>query len=426
MVHRFQVVVAAGCFALLLALGGCSQPAEPESEPVRPVQLATVQRETLNRIVPADGILRALNQSPVTPKITAPVSRFLVNRGDHVKAGQLVAVLENRDLQAAVADAKGSYEQAQAAYRNISQATVPDEVTKAQADLQAAQKAMDAAKKLVDSRQQLLEEGAIARRLVDEASVGYAQAKSQFDTAQRHLQSVENVTRVEDVKTAEGQRDSAQGKYDAAQAQLDYSEIRSPIAGVVADRPLFPGEIATPGTPLMTIMDISSVIARVFVPQTQAGFIRVGQPAKIASADGSEASGKVTVISPALDPQGTTLEVWIQAANPGERLRPGSTVHAEITADPAKNVLVVPIAALLPSSEGGTAVFTVGPDMVAHEHTVQVGIRTPDKAQILETGGPIEGLDAGARVIVAGGLGLEDGAKVALQAAAEQNGSAKQ
>ena len=60
------------------------------------------------------------------PKISAPVSKFYVNRGDHVKKGQLLATLENRDLAAAVADAKGRYEQAAANYRNVSSATVPE------------------------------------------------------------------------------------------------------------------------------------------------------------------------------------------------------------------------------------------------------------------------------------------------------------
>ena len=204
------------------------------------------------------------------PKISAPVSKFYVNRGDHVRKGQLLAVLENRDLAAAVTDAKGSYDQAAAQYRNMSSATVPDEVVKAQADVDAARQAMDASKKVLDSREQLYKEGALARRLVDEASVSYAQARSQYETAQSHLQSLQKVGRHEEVKAAAGQMESAKGRYEAAQAQLGYSEVRSPIAGVVADRPLFAGETANTGSPLLTIVDVSSVIARVNVPQAQA------------------------------------------------------------------------------------------------------------------------------------------------------------
>jgi len=99
----------------------------------------------------------------------------------------------------------------------------------------------------------------------------------------------------------------------------------------------------------------------------------------------------------------------VQAANPGEKLRPGGTVRVTINAEQVKNAVVVPIAALLTSSEGGTAVLVVGSDMVAHEKKVKVGVRTNEVAEILE------GVDAGAKVIVSGGLGLEDGAKVKLQ-----------
>ena len=266
-----------------LLLAGCSaskDDAAKEEEPARPVELTEVKRDSIDRIIAVDGVLRALNQSGVTPKISAPVKRFLVNRGDHVKQGQLIAELENRDLAAAVADAKAAVDQAEATLRNVSNASVPDEVSKAQVDVTAAKEAMDAAQKLLGSRQELLQQGAIARRLVDEAGVAYAQAKSQFDTAQTHLTSMQAVGRVENVKVVEAQLESAKAKLAAAQAQLSYAEITSPISGVVAERPVFVGELAVPGMPLMTILDISSVIARVNVPQEQARYVKVGQPAQ--------------------------------------------------------------------------------------------------------------------------------------------------
>jgi multidrug resistance efflux pump len=214
------------------------------------------------------------------------VSKFFVNRGDHVKKGQLLAILENRDLAASVTDARGSYDQASANYRNISAAAVPDEMVKAQADVEAAKQQTESAKKLLDSREQLFKEGALARKLVDEASVAYAQAKSQYDTARKHLESVQSVGRHETVKGAAGQVESAKGKLDAAQAQLSYSEVRSPISGVVSDRAVFAGEMAAAGAPLITVVDVSSVIARINIPQAQAAFVRVGQPAQVTASDG--------------------------------------------------------------------------------------------------------------------------------------------
>lgn len=396
--------------AAVLFSPGCSKDQEKEAEPVTPVQVAEVRAEGIQRVIRAEGILRALDQSAVMPKIAAPVSKFYVNRGDHVKKGELLATLENSDLTAAVTDAKGAYDQAAANYRNVSSASVPDEIVKAQSDLEAAKHQMDAAKRVLDSREQLLKEGALARRLVDEASVAYFQARGQYDTAQKHLESLQRVGRHEEVKGAAGQLESAKGKYEAARAQLSFSEIHAPISGVIADRAMFAGEIPASGSPLLTIVDVSSVIARVNLPPAEAAHVKLGQRATIAATDSAvETTGRVTVVSPAVDPQSTTVEIWVQAANPGERLRPGGAVHVSIAADTVPNAIVVPAEALLPSDEGGSALMVVGADSVAHQRKVRVGVRTPEQVQILS------GAKPGERVVVAGGVGLQDGAKVRLE-----------
>ncbi len=406
---RIPALVAGGS-VLCLLLAGCTKEHEKEAEPVVPVQTAEVRTESIQRIISGEGVLRALDQSAIMPKIAAPVVAFHVDRGDRVHKGQLLAVLENKDLSASLLDTKGAYEQALANYRHVSAAAVPDEVVKAEADLKAASETRDAAKTLLGSREQLHKEGALAKRLVDEARVAYAQAAGQFDTAQKHLESLQRVSRHEEVKSAEAQAQSAKGKYAAAEAQLSYSEIRSPINGVVAERPIFPGEMANPGSPLMVVMDISSVIARVNLPQAQAAHVRVGQRAHIAAMDGSvEADGAVTVVSPAVDPQATTVEVWIRAANPGERLRPGATVHVTIMAEHIPKAAVVPVGALLPAQAGGSAVMVAGADSVVHEHKVELGVRDGDRVQILSGAAP------GDKVVVAGGVGLQDGTKVRVQ-----------
>src|ERR1700728_4172673 len=119
---------------LLLLAAGCARKEEQEAEPVVPVQVVAARADAIRRIVEADGILYAVNQASITPKISAPVRVFYVNRGDHVRQGQLLALLENSDLAAGALESKGQFDQAEANYRSITAATIPEEVIKAQTD----------------------------------------------------------------------------------------------------------------------------------------------------------------------------------------------------------------------------------------------------------------------------------------------------
>src|SRR2546422_4699023 len=114
--------------AALFAISGCSRKEEKEAEPVVPVQVTAVRQDSIRRIITADAVLYPQDQAGVMPKITAPVRKFLVNRGDHIRQGQLLAVLENRDLAAAAVESKGQYQQAESNYRTTASASVPEQV----------------------------------------------------------------------------------------------------------------------------------------------------------------------------------------------------------------------------------------------------------------------------------------------------------
>jgi HlyD family secretion protein len=326
-----------------------------------------------------------------------------------------VAELESSDLRAAAAESKGQFDQAEANYRTTAGASIPEEVVKAELDVQSAKQAADAAQKLLENRQKLLQEGALARKLVDDAQVAYAQARSLYETAQSHLKALQSVGKQEQIKGAAAQVEAAKGHQESARAQLGYAEIHSPIAGVVSDRPVYPGEIANAGAPLLTVMDISSVSAHANIPQSEAASLKVGNAATITQTGTDlEIAGKVTMVSPAVDPNSTTVQVWVAAANPGERLKPGTSVRVSIVAATLRKAVVVPAAAILPASDGGTSVMVVGSDSVAHEKKVQVGVREPDKVQI------VSGVSPGDPVVIVGGVGLQDGAKVKIEKPGEK------
>jgi multidrug efflux pump subunit AcrA (membrane-fusion protein) len=392
-------------FAFLYSACGKKQEAEVASPPA--VQVTAVTQNTIRRIVRGDGILYPLDQANVVPKITAPVMKFYVRRGDHVKEGQLVAELENRDLVSAATEAKTGIDVAESNLRATEGSTIPEAVVKAQTDLEAARQARDNAKKVLDSREQLFKDGALAGRQVDESRLAYTQAQTQYQAAEEHLKTLQNVGKEEQSKTAAAQVQTAKAHYQSQEAQVAYSRVASPIAGVVADRPLNEGDVAAPGSPLMNIMNISRVVARVNVPQADAPFVKVGQTAMITQTDNGEpVEGKVTVVSPSTDPNTTTVQVWVEIVNTGERVKPGTTVHAAIVTEEHKAASVVPAAAILPGEEGGTAVLTVTADSVAHTRAVKVGIRDGNQVEVLS------GVNPGDEVVVVGGLGVDDKTKV--------------
>jgi HlyD family secretion protein len=393
----------------LLFLAGCSKESG-EKEPVVPVQVASVEKTTIEYTVSAEAILFPLAQSAIIPKITAPVKTFYVKRGSPVHEGELLAVLENKDLTAAAQDTKGSYDQAQATYEISTASDLPQEMQKAELDTQAAKKMLDAQQKIYDSRQELFQQGALPRKELDQSGVDLTQARNQYDMAQKHLDALLAVGKQNSLKSAAGQLESAKGKYLGAEAQLGYSEIRSPINGVITDRPLYPGEMATSGTPLLTVMDVSQVIARAHIPQQDAALLKVGDKATIAApGEDQPVEGKVTVVSPALDPNSTTVEVWVQAKNPGRHLMPGTSVRASMLAKTIPDALVIPAASLLTSEDGKTTVMVAGSDGRAHQKEVKVGVRQGDQVQI------VEGVQAGERVVASGAYGLPDNTKIVVE-----------
>jgi multidrug efflux pump subunit AcrA (membrane-fusion protein) len=404
---KLYLAITAVCLSALVACSSRQDSSAAEADAATPVQVEGAKNDTIQWVITADAVLYPLRQANTVPKISAPVQKFFVNRGDQVHEGQLLAVLENRDLIAAAEESRSLYEQAKATYETTTAATMPEDLTKAKADLESAREGLESAQKIYNSRLALLHQGALAQKLVDDAKLALIQAQSQHVMAQQHLQTLQSVSQVAQQKAAEAQMQAAKSHYDAAAVQADYAEIRSPISGVVADRPLNIGDVASSGSPVFSIIDISHVVARANFPVQDAAGIAAGDTAKI-STPGGEVTGKVTVISPSVDPSSTTVGIWVEAPDPNRRMRLGTTATVSIDAGSIKKALVVPAAAILSSDDGGERVMVAGPDSLAHERQVKLGIHSGDDVQILS------GINAGEQVITQGALGLDDKAKIRI------------
>jgi HlyD family secretion protein len=142
-------------------------------------------------------------------------------------------------------------------------------------------------------------------------------------------------------------------------------------------------------------------VVRAHIDQEQAAPLNVGDAARISVPEISGTiPGKVTMVSPALDPGSTTVEVWVQAANPQERLRPGGSAKLTIVAQAVPGAVVIPAVALLTAPDGSASVIVVDAQNKPLQKSVKIGIRNADEAQITE------GLQAGERVVTVGAYDL--------------------
>ena len=402
-----RLAAAIASIPLIVAVSGCKKEETPAPEIT--VQAEHPEQGPISEHIVSDAILAPLAQAAIAPKISAPVRKFYVQRGSKVREGDLLAVLENSDLAAAAQDNKGTYEAAQAAYATATKAQVPEETQKAELDLAQAKANLDVNFSIVNHRKQLFQEGAIPGRDLDTAQAALVQAQAAYDTAAKHLESQRNVSRDAALKSAQGQLTSAEGKYKGAAAMVTYSEIRSPINGIVTDRPLFPGETAAAGAPLLTVMDTSALLAKAHIAQSLAQRMKIGDEASIlVPGIADPVPAKVVLISPALDPGSTTIEVWLKVENKTGALKVGTPVKISITGRTVAKALKVPLVSVLSAQDGTKSVMVVGGDGAAHRKSVTLDIQDGDDVQVTSGVSPAD------MVITNGAYGLEDGARVKI------------
>jgi len=411
---RIIVLAAATLTFPLVFLLGCKKAVEPVAEVT--VQAEPPEQGSITERITADAFLAPVAQAAIQPKITAPVKKFYVERGQRVHAGELLAVLENSDLAAAAMDNQGAYESAQASYATATKAQVPEDALKAESDFAQAKANLDLNQSIVNSRKKLFAEGAIPGRDLDTAQAALVQAQAAFDAAQKHLDSMRNVTREAALKLAKGDLTSAEGKLKGAQAQVSYSEIRSPIDGFVTDRPVFAGETAAAGTPLITVMETATLLAKTHIAQAQAQTLKLGADAEIQAPGVSSAiPAKISMISPALDAGSTTVEVWLKIDNKSGTLKAGTPVKVSMPGRTATDTMKIPASAVMSADDGSKFVMVINDKSQAQKMKVNLGMTDGTDVQVLG------GIDSTVQVITGGGYGLDAGTKVKIGKAEEED-----
>jgi RND family efflux transporter MFP subunit len=174
--------------------------------------------------------------------------------------------------------------------------------------------------------------------------------------------------------------------------------------------------MASTAAPLITVMNLSSIIAKAHIPESEALLLHNGDKATITVPGLEGVAGKVTLVSPALDPNSTTVEIWVQAANAKQQLRPGTTAQIAITTQTVSDALVIPASALVNANGNKAQVMVIDAESKAQPRDVETGIQGQDGVQI------VQGLKAGEQVITTGAYGLPEKTKVKVEKPAAAEG----
>jgi membrane fusion protein (multidrug efflux system) len=247
----------------------------------------------------------------------------------------------------------------------------------------------------------------------EEQRSALAKAKSQLDQRRREFDRQKSLFDQKLVSEqvfidAEYQLDQAQLALDDATRELAFTEVRAAISGIITERSVNLGDFVSVNQPLFRIVDFSSIVARIYVPEQELPRLKRGQSVHL-TADalgGTVFSGAIERISPVVDPGTGTIKVTV--ATPDQKhLRPGMYVQVELVTAVHEHAILIPKKALAYDND---QVFVF---RLAEDRTVERVAITPalEDSEFME---PVAGLALGDQIVVAGQSGLKDGAKVRL------------
>lgn len=409
-------------FALLVYWLWPSKKAAAEEEAadiVVSVRVASAERGTISAEVTALGTIFPREQATVSPKVNAQIKSMPLLKNKPVKAGDVLATLEARDLAAQRAEAASALEEAQANLRLLSGGTIPEGNVQDEKSLRDARANVANARATYERRLVLFERGGISKKDLEASQLA-------LTTAENDLRAAEAATRLHQTATNPNNRAAAAARLKQAQdhlaaldTQLSYAVIRAPFAGIITDQFQFEGEFAAAGAKLLNIADVSEVIVKAPVSDTVATDLQVGDPATVLPQElpDEKIAGKISLISRSSDLQNRTVEIWINLKNPDGRLRANSAAKVTVATNTATDAVIVPAAAVTlkaTNADEGT-VMVVDENSVAHETKVTVGIRNADQMEITS------GLQGGETVVTEGNYALPDGTKVEVSSGSDES-----
>jgi HlyD family secretion protein len=393
--RRKRIIIISAIVVVLVLIVGVAVAFSRGSSKIDPSKLAKVEKGDLAKSVVATGKVEPITKVEVKSKASGIVKKLLVEYGDRVKKGQLLAQLDKIEIEAGVEQSRAALQAAQA---NLKGAEADYERSKVDAESPD----VPLLKRAYDRAVQMAKDGVVSESALDDAERAYKLALNKQNVAKAQMMVLQ-------AKIAQSQAEVAHDQANLKQLdeQLNYTDIVSPIDGIILSRDVEMGDavssilvLGSSATLVMTIGDTREVYVKGKVDESDIGRVYLGQPAriKVESFKDKTFNGVVTKISPmgVEKDNVTTFEVRVSINNPGGELRAEMTANAEIILEEHKSVLQVAEGAIIYDKDRKASVEVPDPTGKDGQRKVaiNIGISNGAKTEVLN------GLKEGDQVIL--------------------------
>ena len=406
-----SIVVIAAALAACQRTGTTASTAEATGKAaVQTPTVATVRATTreVSATVQATGSFVAHDASDVAPNEAGIIVSTLVDVGDVVRQGQVIAKLDSRDAQLRLDQARAAQQQAEASVRQAQSkiglgqnqkfdpSTVP-EVLSAKAAYESAVAQQRLAQADSKRYENLVNSGDVSRSAYDKAHTQVETADAQVNATRQQYEAALNAARqnYQGVATQEAGQLGTRAQLAMAEKTLADTEVRAPFAGYVSARAVTPGEYVSTSSKIATILRVTPIKLELQVPELYAQQMTKGLSveANVTGYAGRLFDGKITAINPAVDPNSRTFVVEATFANGDVALRPGMFATARIVLPGSTQGIFIPANSLITDATTNSSQVFLVRDGKARLAVVQVGERDGDQVRIL-TGIPADAVVA--------------------------------
>ncbi len=391
--------------AVSFCMLGCDTDKSLQKKHNKPAYVKAVAAENMRivEMLETTGNVVAVNSVTLEATVEGPISYCPWREGDNVKtAGQKLIEINRPLYRQEVATAKALLDVAQAKLSDLKAGARPEEIKQAMETVRHYQDCTDFARADLERVRSLVTSGALPAEMEEMARVSYVECHTKLESSKELLAMLKAGPTKTEIAVALAEVDEAASRVHLAQAKLDECILRAPFAGVITEVFVRPGDLATPRTKLLKMMDPSSLVVRIGLPESSAAAIRAGTKAEVRLDAFPEKvfNARIDRIYPRLELGSRTRIIEIKIIEP-VTLIPGLFARVSVQGRIIEDAIVIPDAAVVTTHRGQKMVYVVK-DGKANRQPVTLGLEQGDHVQITD------GILTGDTVITEGNLNLKD------------------